>query len=838
MKLIPSLITLLYLFSFHSIFAQEEVHVTGVVIDKDVNQPLEYATVAFFDKKENKIVTGGITDLEGKFDIKVPKGTYDITIEYISYETKKLPNKTLMKNTNLGVMGIAIDAQALGEVSIIAERTTVEIKLDKKIYNVGQDLTVRGGTVSDVLDNVPSVSVDVEGNVSLRGNDNVTILINGKPSGLVGLNSTDALRQLPAESVERVEVITSPSARYDAEGTGGILNIILKRSKLQGLNGAITANAGYAPTAGVSGNINYRTGDFNFFNTTSYSYRESPGNSTSETQYFNIRRDENGNVIEDKPDTFLFEKNKSERESNNLTTNVGVEWYINDSASLTTSLVYRNSDSHNNSTNLSREYDINDNLTSVSTRFDPEERDDKTIQYSLNFDKQFSDNSQHKLTFDFQYEKSDEDNRSLINQDGEMVERVNTLQAQDKILLQSDYVLPLGDVSQFEIGYRGNFNEMDTDYTLEFYEDNHFELDTDVSNNLIYRDYINAVYTQFGSKIKSKFSYLMGLRMESARITIDQKTTNDLQKKDYIGLFPTLNLGYEIDENQSLQLGYNRRIRRPYSRFINPFPSRSSPTSVFQGNPDIDPSYSNKVDLGYLKKFNKFTLNSSIYFERATNVFNFISEATGDFYIRDINYTINENDPNFDELTSQYESVLPVIRRTPINLATNERFGFEFTLSYRASKDWNVNSNFNLFHSKTDGFYNQVDYGAENLSWFFRLNNKYTLPGKIDWQTRMFYMGPSEDAQTKRKGMFSTSMAFSKDVFDDRGSIAFNVSDIFNTMKRSMESFTPTFTSNAEYQWRERSFNLSFTYRFNQQKKQQRNMERNGDEGGEFEFGG
>ncbi len=837
MKLIPYLFSLFFLLSSNLISAQDEVSITGVVMDKDVNLPLEYATIAFFSKKENRIITGGISDAKGKFDIKVPRGTYNITVEYISYGTKTIPNRTLLQNTDLGVLGIAIDAQALGEVSIIAERTTVEIKLDKKIYSVGSDLTVRGGTVSDVLDNIPSVSVDVEGNVSLRGNDNVTILINGKPSGLVGLNSTDALRQLPAESIERVEVITSPSARYDAEGTAGILNIILKRSKLQGFNGAVTANAGYPNTAGLSGNVNYRTGDFNFFNTTSFTYRESPGKSSTETQYFNIRRDENGNIIEDKPDSFLFEKQNSNRESNNFTTNVGLEWYINNTASLTTSLVYRNSDSDNYSTNISKEYDINDNLTSLSNRFSPDVRDSKTIQYAVNFNKQFNDNSQHKFTFDFQYETSDENNISPIAQDGAPVERVQTLQNQSKILLQADYVLPIGKDSQFEVGYRGNFNDMDTDYSLEFYENGIYELDTNVSNNLIYRDYINAVYTQFGSKISNKFSYLMGLRMEGSRVTIDQKTSTDFQKKDYVGFFPTLNLGYEIDENQSLQLGYNRRIRRPRSYFINPFPSRSSPTSVFQGNPNIDPSYSNKVDVGYLKKFNKFTLNSSIYFERATDIFNFITEATGDYYIRDINFTINENDPDFDNLTSQFESVNPVVRRTPINLATNDRFGFEFTLSYRASKDWNVNGNFNLFQSKTTGVYKEIDYGAENLSWFVRLNNKYTLPGKIDWQTRIFYMGPSEDAQTKRKGMFSTDLAFSKDIFNDNASLAFNVSDVFNSRKRSMDSFTSTFNSNTEMQWSERSYNLSFTYRFNQQKKQQRSMDR-GNGGEDFDFEG
>ena len=801
------------------IFAQTEVTVTGTVLDKDVNQPLEYATIVFFSKKENKIITGGITDASGNFSITVPSGTYDVSVEYISYKTKSIPNKILNKDTDLGILGIAIDVESLGEVEVIAERTTVEIKLDKKIYNVGKDLTVRGGTVSDVLDNVPSVSVDVEGNVSLRGNENVRILINGKPSGLVGLNSTDALRQLPAESIERVEVITSPSARYDAEGTAGILNIILRRSKLQGLNGAITANAGHPTSAGISGNINYRTGDFNFFNTTGYSYRESPGRSLTETQYFNRVFDDNGNLISDDPDTFLNETRKTDRQSEGLSTNFGVEWYITDTASLTTSIVYRNSDEENNTTNTIDRLDTDGSLINRSFRFDPEFEDDKTIQYALNFDKQFGGNSQHKLTFDFQYETNDETEKSLISQDGNDAERVKTIQEQNEVLLQADYVLPIGENSQFEVGYRGNFNELDTDYTLEFNENGDFVLDTDVSNNLIYKEQINAVYSQFGSKIKTKFSYLLGLRMESTRISINQLTTNDLQKKDYIGLFPTVNLGYEISDKQSLQLGYNRRISRPRSRFINPFPSRSSATNLFQGNPDIDPSYSNKVDLGYLNRFGKVTLNSSIYYERGTDAFTFITEDTGE------TATVNGTE-------------VPVIRRSPINLATNDRYGFEFTLTYRPTKDWNINGNFNLFQSITEGFYNGVDYGAENLSWFVRLNNKYTLPGNIDWQTRLFYMGPREDAQNKSKGMFSTDLAFSKDIFKDQASIAFNISDVFNTRKRVTDSFTSTFDSYSEFQWRQRSFNVSFTYRFNQQKKQQRDRSQNNGGGDDFEFEG
>jgi len=776
-----------------------EVTVSGKIIDVETKQPLEYATISFISKKENKVVTGGITDINGKFSISVLQGMYSIKIEYMSFKTQTLPNRRIIKNENLGIISLEIDIEALGEVEVIAERTTVEIKLDKKIYNVGKDLTVRGGTVSDVLDNVPSVSVDVEGNVALRGNDNVTILINGKPSGLVGLNSTDALRQLPAESIEKVEVITSPSARYDAEGTAGILNIILRRSKLQGLNGAITAFAGYDPSAGISGNINYRTGDFNFFNTTGYSYRERPGESIIKTNYFD--------------GASLIEKRESERIRKGLTTNLGVEWYINDSASLTTSMVYR--DSNNESTDITTLSGFAaDNGPINSLRIDPELEDDKTIQYSVNFDKQFNGNSQHKLTADFQWENSREDENSNISDDNFANERVQTLEDQEKILLKTDYVLPIGKDTQFELGYRGSFNTLETDYIVEDNETGVYLLNTDVSNNLLYKEYTNALYTQFGSKIKSKFSYLLGLRMENSRITIDQLTSNDYNKKHYTEFFPTVNLGYELSENQSFTLGYNRRIRRPRSRFINPFPSRSSRTSSFQGNPDLDPSYSNKIDLGYLNKMGKLTLNSSIYYERATSVFTFITETTG-------------------ETVSIGGADVSVIRRTPINLATNDRFGFEFTTSYRPSKKWFVNANFNLFQSEIKGDYNDISYDSKNVSWFARLNNKYTLPGKVDWQTQLFYMGPRENAQNKRESMIFSSMAFSKDLFKEKASLTLSIRDLFSSAKHAMESTTTTYTSDAEFRRSGRTYNLAFTYRFNQKKKRSRGRGENGDSGGD-----
>ncbi len=777
---------------------RKEITISGNVQDRLEAIPLEYATITLINTKNPKEINGGITSADGSFSIITKTGIYDIKIEYISFKPIVLKSQKLVKDTSLGKINLEIDAATLEEVTVIAEKTTVEFKLDKQVYNVGKDLTVRGGTVSDVLDNVPSVSVDVEGNVALRGNDDVRILINGKPSGLVGLNSTDALRQLPAESIERVEVITSPSARYDAEGSAGILNIILRRSKLQGLNGALTANVGYPESYGLSGNVNYRTGDVNFFTTAGYNRRGTLGNSFTSSLF------DSGNTLE--------ETREFDRDRVGFNGNFGIEYYLTNNKSITASVVVRDSDNENNTENDILQLGPNSEILSISQRISPEDEKDQTLQYSLNYDQKWENDG--NLSIEIQLEDSTEDEFSLIENFlitplGNTERETNqTIEDQNRFLVQADYILPIGENQRFEAGYRGNFNELNTDYIVTFEEVNQlgqgtgdFLLDTNLSNNLIYKENINAVYTQWGSKI-NKFNYLIGLRVEHTDIEIDQRTSNDFSDRDFTNLFPTVNLNYELNEKQTISFGYNRRIRRARSRFINPFPSRTSATALFQGNPDINPSISNGVDLGYLNRIGKITLNGSIFFRRSEDIFTFITEDTGETTV--IN---GEN--------------IPVVRRTPINLSRNDRIGIEGTLTYAPSRKWRLNINANLFNSETVGVFEGTDFGATNTSWTVRLNNKYTLPAKIDWQTRINYRGPSETAQSKNDGIFSTDLAFSKDVFKERGSIALNIRDLFNSRKRRSEILFP-FPGESEFQFRERSINLSFTYRFNQKKKRER----------------
>ena len=292
---------------FTNVTIAQEFTLTGVVLESETKEELEYAIVTVLST-DNIVVTDGLTNSKGKFSITVKKGEYNLMVEYISHKNFIQEGVNVASNLKLGKIELDIDAESLDEVEIIAENTTVDIRLDKKIYTVGRDLTVKGGSVSDVLDNVPSISVDVEGNVALRGSEDVRILINGKPSGLVGLNSAEALRQLPSESIEKVEVITSPSARYDAQGNGGIINIILRRNKLLGFNGTVNANIGDPKSSGISTNLNYRTGDVNIFNSTGLSDRLRVGDSYAYSEYYNG----------DDQSSYIRDNRNWERENNSL----------------------------------------------------------------------------------------------------------------------------------------------------------------------------------------------------------------------------------------------------------------------------------------------------------------------------------------------------------------------------------------------------------------------------------------------------------------------------------------------------------------------------------------
>ncbi|WP_432411210.1 TonB-dependent receptor domain-containing protein [Rasiella sp. SM2506] len=818
MKLFTSLLAL---FFTTFLFSQNTSTVKGKILEQGTNYPLEYATISFIDSA-GKTVTGGITDLDGNYSIEVPAGSYTVKYEFISYKSVEKSNQNLQNNTTLPTVYLSLNSESLDEVVVRAETTEVQIRLDKKVYNIGKDLTTSGATVSDALSNVPSVTVDVDGAISLRGNENVRILINGKPSAIAGFGSTDALRQLPADAIERVEVITSPSARYDAEGTAGILNIILRKEKTLGLNGSVQVNMGVPLSSGLSTNINLRTEKFNIFNTTGIRYNDSPGNAYFETRYLNANAS----------NPLVIEERDYDRLNRGFNTNLGIEYYLTEKSSLTASGFLRLGDDEDTTTNLTQEFNAANALAVLRSRIETETEEDTSLQFSLNYVNNFNDDG-HKLTIDLQAEDDEETEVSFIDEFNTFptnqplpAELITQQEDQNEYLIQADYVLPIGENAQFEAGYRGNFEKTTTDYLLteQLAAGGAFIRNDSLSNVFTYEENVNAVYTQYGNKF-GKFSFLLGLRYEDTQLK-GEVTGEDITSNDdfnvnfdnsYSGLFPTVNLVYELGESENVTLGYNRRINRPRGFFINPFPSRSSEANVFQGNPGLRPAFASAFDLGYLRRWKNLTLTTSVYYQQETDAFERVSEDTG------------QVTPNG----------VPIIRTIPFNLSTNERYGFEAGVLYNPAKWLRLNGSFNFFGFQTEGMFNGVDYGTKNTSWFARGSSKVTLPSKIDWQTTAFYRGPRNDAQSETEGLLSINLAFSKDIMDDNATIGFNVSDLLNSRKRVTSTETPSFISDSEFQWRERQFNLSFTYRFNQKKQRQKDTRGAGDgDEGEGDFGG
>ncbi|CAI8375253.1 MAG: Colicin I receptor [Polaribacter sp. SA4-10] len=813
---------LFFLFSTTLLLAQQatntkNISLKGKVVEATTSVPLEYATIVLKNIATQKI-SGGITNEKGFFDIKTPTGTYEISVEYISFKSIQLPTQLLTANKDFGIIKLSEDANSLNEVVIIAEKSTVDIRLDKRIYNVGKDMTVKGGNASDVLDNVPSVSVDVEGNVSLRGNENVRILIDGKPSALVGLSGADALRQLPADAIEKVEVITSPSARYDAEGTAGILNIVLRKGKALGFNGSINTTVGTPDQFQLATNLNQRGKKTNFFSNFGYRYSKGPGNS-----FTDLRNLTDGVISSSRVEDRIWQRRR-----NSFNANVGLEYFLTKKSNITGTVFYRNTKSGNYSENTIEEFDGNGNNTDSAVRIQDEDGEDETVQYSLNYTNNFNKEG-HKLTVDFQYSDSKENEQAINIEPGFADETNSTNETSKNTLVQADYVLPIGENTQFEAGYRGNFQNLTSDFLVTPVSDPDF----DPSNYLEFGQDIHAFYTQYGNKF-NQFSFLLGLRLETTDVKVRLLDTNENNDFSYTELFPTVNIGFEATEKQSYTLGYSRRLRRPRFWYLNPFESRNSQNIIFKGNPALIPTFTNSFDLGYLNRIGKLTVNASIYYQHSINNISRVTRQE----IREI----NGND----------ESVLI---REPINLATEDRYGFEFTSNYNVSKKVRFDGSFNLFNSKTEGVYtydflnpdtNETIVITDNLSnsntsWRARFNARVSLPYAIEWQTRLSYRGPSESAQSISTGIFSANLAFSKEVLKEKGTLVLNVSDVFNSRKRNSISYTPnrdnpTNISDQTFQWRQRQISLNFSYRFNQKKKQpERGGKNNGDGGEGFE---
>ncbi|WP_395617654.1 TonB-dependent receptor domain-containing protein [Aquirufa sp.] len=789
------LLPILILLCSTSIIAQTKIKIQG-----EINVP--FSSIRLF--KGSSLVTGTIGNDKGKFSLEIAPGVYDLLIESIGYEPLKMANQSFNSSINLGEITVKESNQTLNEVVVKGQKASMELNLDKRIFNVGTDLANKGATASEILGNLPSIQVDPEGAIKLRGSDNVRILIDGKPSTLAGINGSSGLQSLQGNLIDKVEIITNPSARYEAEGMAGIINIVLKKNQNQGFNGAIETTSGYPENFGGTAIVNYRKNKFNFFVNYGAFYRRTPGRNRIYQE-----------VYTGKQTNYL-----NQNSSNNVTglvNNVrgGADYFFNDKTILTASYIYRRTDVRRITDFFYLDYRENlSKLYSDTYRQQDEKEAEPNGEYALTFKKSYAKKGR-EFTADLRYldywERSDQLYTQIGKKpDGSPFEELSLVQKalndefERQWILQADYVNPIGKDAKLEMGLRTSFRNMINDFIVtEQQPSGIFTVVQGLNNVFNYQENISAAYLIFGNKAK-KFSYQFGLRAETTDIQTELEETKEKNPRNYANLFPSAHFTYTITPDNSFQLSYSRRVRRPTYGDLTPFVTFSDNRNFFSGNPNLNPEFTNSFDLGHLKYFDQGSISSSLYYRQT-----------------------------FDKI-ERFRTVdsLGFARTLPANLSNQKSMGIEIASSWNFSKVYKADLSFNAFRAIADASNINSAFKSDTYSWFARHSSRIKI-GATDFQIRANYEAPQLTPQGSRGYMSWMDLSASKDIMKGNGTLTLSILDIFNSRINRYEStlIDPRdgsgFFTRGESQGRLRSFNLTFNYRFKTTKqaaKQRRSM--------------
>ena len=782
--------------------------IIGKIMSHGTNSPLEYATISLLDQNK-KLLTGTITDSLGKFELPVSPGEYHLEMQFISYEKSSSEKIVISKSKpvyDIGTSYLKPQTTALNEVSVVAEKSEFVIGMDKKIFNVGKDLSNAGNSASDILDNIPSVNVDIDGNVSLRGSENLQILIDGKPSGLVGAGKTDALRSIQGSMIESIEVITNPSAKYEAEGMAGIINIVLKKDQKKGVNGSFEVHAGDPLEYGAGVNVNFRREKINYFVNYGSNYRERIGDGYA-YQVFSLA------------DTNYITEFTRDRFRTGWSHNLrgGADYFINENNVITGAVMIGFSDETNTTRLNYNDFTSSKELLNETMRVDVENEIERNIEFSLNYERKFSEKNRSFNAF-FHYVEEGETEKSDISENiypvnGELFADDLVLQksineeSQRNYLFQADYSHPFGAEGKVEAGYRSELRYINNPYKVEEKDESGaWQSLENFTNDVDYSENIHAAYAQAGNTF-GKFMIQLGLRAELSDVSVYLQETDELNDQLYIDYFPTAHTTYKFNEINSWQLSYSRRINRPHFWYLNPFYSYSDARNIRTGNPQLKPEYTNAFETGYLLNKTLFNFYFGGYYRTTKGVIERVS------YLEEgINFVI------------------------PYNLSKSESYGLESNFTLDLVKWWTFNSDVSFYRSLTNGTFQEEKLYSDTYSWNARFNSKFKLPGDVDIQTIFFYRGKQKNTQGTRQPFYMMNTGISKDIFNGNGTITLNVRDVFNTRKFRFILDRPDLYSENEFRWSSRSIKISFVYRLNQMKKMERQNDNNIGDGGGMGF--
>ncbi|HRZ41360.1 MAG TPA: TonB-dependent receptor [Bacteroidales bacterium] len=785
--------------------------VSGKVLDHRTQLPVEYANVVLYQVSDSGLVNGSVTNNEGVFYLnQVPFGDYRLRVSFIGYKDLWIDTVFINpRSRNLQFERILLQesASVLGKVEVTAKQGVMEMHIDKRVFNVDQSIVSQGQTATEVLETVPSVEVDMDGNVSLRGSGNVTILIDGRPSAMLSGDIATALKQIPANIVESIEIITNPSAKYDPEGMSGIVNIKLKKDRRGGINGVVSAGYGTWGKYNGSLNLNYRTQKFNVFG--SYSLNRGSMYHFGTTNTVNSQN----------PDSLFYTDQElnmvGQRRSQMV--RVGADWFINKKNTLSGTFSTNLSKHTDDDTVFTVFRDVNRLISDRSNRISGSTEDETGYSAGLTWQRQFGRQGQ-ELLVDANLSVRDETEETSYTDeilyagysDVSFYDYSNrrTFDVNRVASLQADYTHPINSRSKIEAGARIGYRMLDDDqYTNNFDTATGLWIpDTNRTYQYIFSEMIPALYATWSGSL-SKLSYKAGLRLEHTLIHGDLPEDAEDFSRNYPSLFPSIHLSYKQDKSTEYLISYSRRISRPRSGMLNPFTDYSDPMNIRTGNPYLDPEFTHSIEVGYSRFFKKFSIISSIFYRQS-----------------------NDQIERFKEIDSTGVTIM-----TFRNLSSGISYGYEFIGTYHPAKWWSINGNFNLNQRIINA--DKIQEGLRNsgLMWSVKLMSTMNLSTGTSIQITGNYTSPRILTLGTSAPRYVVDLGVRQSVLKNRGTLSLRVSDVFYTSNWIQSLEGAGFSQEIERYFDSRVAFLTFTWQFGKQQKENGNKKRNvreqGDEG-------
>jgi len=781
--------------------------ISGTVVDAATGEPLASATVALWHAKDSTLATGTITQKSGTFAIDgIRPGNYYLRVTYVGYAPKVIGDIVLRPGAmqlKLEKIAMSIDSSLGNEVVVTAKREFMSVEIDRTVYNTADLKVASGGTATDVLKQIPSVDVDIDGNVSLRGNQNVAILLNGRPMVLSGQALAAFLQGLPADAVEKIEVIPNPSAKYDPEGMSGILNIVLKQDKDRGLSGSVNGAAGTTGNYNLGASLTYGSGPWNVFANYGFYYgtRESDGTAFQENRFR-------------EPITYLDQTSSSTGHSPSHSLNTSVDYAFDKVNSISMSALL--SQRTNNSNGLTSYLELDDSRD-PSRRYERAndgENDGFDQDYRLGY-KWSPSPARNELSAELRYAADHGTDETYYRQQDLTLEGQHENETPDlqhtiekdrnrTLSLKLDYVTPLWENARLEAGYSGEQEKIGGDIYSETYNygSGAYLPDVSINNSYDYDRIIHAVYGTYGEDF-GKFGAQVGVRLEQALTTFDLKTTGETFDNDYFSVFPSAFLSYKPSDGWMLKASYSRRINRPRTRSLNPFTNYDDPQFRRIGNPYLQPEYTNAYEFSVTSFTEQSTLTITPYFRRTEDIIRRYSSV-------DTNGITTLTFQNFD---------------------VSDSYGGDLSGTFRLGEWLNLLGSFSAYRIVTDASNVSESLNNDAFGWDARGNVTITFMPGLDMQFSYFYRAPI-DVEGGRIAAFSRGdVALQQKLFDDRGRIGIRVTDPFDSRGFSIVRSDQNYYQEYHHTWNSRSVNLTFSYNFgstDRSSRRDRNRERPG----------